>query len=201
MDVTKLTPQQTIEMLDFILENSYHPKDYHDYKLMMLPKLVDAKLFPDEDEPLLKMALNKLKEDGYLDFVQKKDGIDQWQFISDLSAAEGMTIRRNFNGHLFVGNGGYRQQKINADAENKRVEKLENENRANQTWMIWLTVILAASAFLTLVYYCVDLYWRYHWFRSIDLCLLGFLILLLLWLVLLIRIEKGKQKNKTQKKQ
>jgi hypothetical protein len=103
MDVTKLTPEQTRSILDFVLGNSYHPRDYWDFKEDLLKH---HDYFPNGDEYLLKMALNKLKQDGYIDFISING--TQQKFVSDYSVGENMTIRRNFNGHTFLSDGGYK---------------------------------------------------------------------------------------------
>ncbi len=57
--------------------------------------------FPNKDEYLFRMALNRLKDDGYIDFVYVAG--KQEQPFTNRHAGEGMTIRRNFNGHIFLG--------------------------------------------------------------------------------------------------
>lgn len=60
---------------------------------------------------------------------------------------------------LLDGVGGFVQQKINDDFENNRLKAI-----ATQT--LRLTLILALGAAGTLIYYGVDLYWKYNWFQS-----------------------------------
>lgn len=62
--------------------------------------------------------------------------------------------------------GGYKQRAIYEAAENTRVVALEKSQMENANRMTYLTVILAVSAFATMVYYAVDLYWSHKWFQS-----------------------------------
>ena len=107
MDVTKLTPEQTRNILDFVLENAYHPEDYFDFKNKILPLLITENLFLDNDEYLLQMALNQLKRDRYIDFIEEAPNSKIKNFNDKRSAGEQLTIRRNFAGHIFLANGGY----------------------------------------------------------------------------------------------
>jgi hypothetical protein len=69
-------------------------------------------------------------------------------------------------GKLFKeGVGGFVKQKLNLDAENTRLANLEYHQIRHRNQMIWLTLILAASALATMIYYAVEMYWRYGWFR------------------------------------
>jgi hypothetical protein len=178
MDVTNLTAEQSRHILDCILSNSYNFEDYFDYKNRILDILVNNNHFPDKDEYLLKMALNKLKADGYIDFVQKKEGVEKWQFIADLSASEGMSIRRNFNGHIFLATGGYdgeEQRRITATKENKdALTRSEGYASGLQTWtqnlanrtadLTFWTRLVAVGAIGLVLWEVVAFAIEHHWF-------------------------------------
>jgi hypothetical protein len=133
MDITKLNADQYRDVLDYILSESYHPEDYFEYKNRILPLLVSNNFFKNQDEYLLRMFLNKLHQDGYIDFIAGE------RFVVGQQAGEGMTIRRNINGHIFLSNGGYTQERINA---------VKNESRKDhrEKYLLWGTWAVAFGA-------------------------------------------------------
>lgn len=171
MDVTKLTSEQTRNILDFVLENSYHPEDYFDFKNKILPKLISEKLFPDEDEYLLQMALNQLKRDGYIDFIDEAPNNKIKNFNDKRSAGENLTIRRNFAGHIFLANGGYKEDDnrriiaaTNESAYNGRMETYSDRLATWTTRLTYATWLAGASAALLLLW---DMR---HWIASHFSC-------------------------------
>lgn len=66
---------------------------------------------------------------------------------------------------FFIAEGGYVGKYNSSVSENIRLEKIEKKQRANQRTVTFLTVILAVSALIEAVFVCVQLYWKYHWFR------------------------------------
>jgi hypothetical protein len=139
MDVTKLTPEQTRSILDFVLENSYHPRDYWNVQEDLLKY---EEYFPNHDGYLLKMSLNQLKQDGYIDFIVINGA--QQIFLEGNSAGVNMTIRRNFKGHIFLANGGYKGEELrriaNADAEKAAAVRDEGYASSLATWTERLAV-------------------------------------------------------------
>lgn len=107
--------------------------------------------FSDLDSYEIDQILNKLLKDGYV--IYDNDG-RQIDFIN----SEYIKVLITFEGKLFHQQGGYNQKLINDSYESNRLERIEKVQ-------LVLTIILAVSAFVAAVYYLVDLYWRYGWFR------------------------------------
>lgn len=166
MDVTKLTPEQTRNILDFVLENSYHQEDYFDFKKRLLPMLSSIGYFSDEDEYLMKMVLNKLQKDGYVDFIRISGKVGQ--FVETYQAGEQMSIRRNFSGHIFIANGGYtgESQRKNAiqahqSAYNARMETYSDSLSKWTVRLTYATWTAAAGAMGVLIW------GMRHWIASL----------------------------------
>lgn len=97
--------------------------------------------------------LKKLIKDGYLTDNPSKDNPNKsFYFIS-------------FEGRLFFESGGYKQKIIDDASENTRLDKIEMSQKVNRRWMTGLTLILAVASLLAGLYYCVELYWKHHWFH------------------------------------
>ena len=85
-----------MKKLDYVLNITADPRDY-----FHLNEHLGRDGYLNIDEHNLKLFLNKLKEDGYIDFRAGK------RFVEGQEASEGVTIRRNFNGDIFIAQGGY----------------------------------------------------------------------------------------------
>jgi hypothetical protein len=92
-----------ISVLDYVLTHCYEQRDYIDVR----KAFCKDELFPENDEYYLKMVLNKLNQDGYIDFIDLREGGKVGFFLKDRQAGEGMSIRRNLNGTLFLEGKGY----------------------------------------------------------------------------------------------
>lgn len=100
--------------------------------------------------------LKKLLNDGY---IMEDDRFDKTKFGHDT------VYRINFEGRLFLEQGGYEGVNTRQNVGNIRVANLENHQKRHRMWMTRLTIILAAGTTLAAIYYCVELYWKYHWFH------------------------------------
>lgn len=89
-------PLSALEKLDYVLVNTGHQRNYAD---VINDLCNDAVLNIDEHN--LKLILNKLVEDMYIDFIYGH------RFVMGEEAHDGMQIRRNFNGDLLLEQGGY----------------------------------------------------------------------------------------------
>jgi hypothetical protein len=115
-----MNTNDSLELLDHVLKYTYEQKDYLDVRNFFSK---DSG-FPEFEEYYLVMILNKLNRDGYVDFMHKVHD-KRWAFVKDIQAGEGLSIRRNFDGHLFIKDGGY-------IGESKRKAAEKASNTANQ---------------------------------------------------------------------
>ena len=68
-------------------------------------------------------------------------------------------------GFYFIEQGGYAQRKINRDAENIRLGKIERGQRDFRRTQNVLLILVALGTLMAGVYYCVELYWNHGWFH------------------------------------
>lgn len=131
----RLTTSEHLQVLDYVLENTLHSRDYWDAKNFFC---IDNEVFPEKDEYFLKMALNKIQKDGYIDFIAGE------RYVTGQQAGEGMSIRRNFNGHMFLAAGGYvgEQKRLQAEesAKNAYQERAETLATGLRDWTRILAV-------------------------------------------------------------
>ena len=151
----RLAITQYREVLDYVLENTLEQKDYFHVKDFFC---YTNETFPEKDEYYLKMVLNQLRNDGYIDFIRWVDG--DGIFVDQLQAGERLTIRRNFNGHIFSSNGGYQEQenKRKADEQAKNEAQIRSDSYAKELtvwtsrlairtrWLMWATWAVALGA-------------------------------------------------------
>lgn len=98
-------------------------------------------------------VLRKLLADGYLEKLESGvPDTDDYRVFYKVS----------FNGLVFNEQDGYMGEVL----EKQRLVKLEGRERRLSLATFRLTVVLALSAFVGALYYCVDLYWRHGWFQS-----------------------------------
>jgi hypothetical protein len=109
----RLNTSNHLQVLDYVLENTFHNRDYWDVKNFFCN---NNETFPENDEYFLKMALNKIQKDGYIDFIAGE------RYVTGQQAGEGISIRRNFAGHLFLNDGGY------IGEENRRIAEAQTRN-------------------------------------------------------------------------
>ena len=137
----------TLSKLDIALDATFHQRNYKDL-LDYLASQPNMQL----DEHNYRLILNKIRDDGYIDFVAGTS-------ITKQSAAEGIEIRRNFEGNLFWESGGYTKRAIDINAENNRIRRNEIATRR----LTFAALIFAVpSGFLALA----DLYKDHGWFQS-----------------------------------
>lgn len=121
-----------LEHLNYVLENTLHDRDYWDVKEAFFRDNV----LPENDEYYLKMILNKIHRDGYIDFMTGQ--VNHKTYVTDREAGANMNIRRNFNGHLFLANGGYvGEHKRNQEKETNRQKydgRMETYAKNLVTW-------------------------------------------------------------------
>lgn len=119
-----------LEKLDYVLGNIRSPISNADVR-NNLGK--DEKLNVNEFD--FAMIINKLRRDGYIDFIENG------KYANDKQFEEGVDVRRNFDGDLFVENAGYVKQS-DATAIAERIKN--NRERQLSTG----TVLLAIGTFL-----------------------------------------------------
>lgn len=88
--------------------------------------------------------LRILEEDRYMKSFPKEDQM-LWEY------------RITMKGKLFIGNGGYSQQKINDSFEKHRILSLEKNQMSNDLRMFWVTVVLAIGTSIAALYYLHEL--------------------------------------------
>ena len=117
--------------------------------------------FPDSsiNKEIMRTILRKLIRDNYVD---RFSGLTLIPKNEELGYVNETKIQRNFEGDLFVEAGGYKQQKINADAEITRVENIENRQRVNDNILMRLTWVIAIGTAVAACYYAVEL-WKYFY--------------------------------------
>jgi hypothetical protein len=107
----------------------------------------------------LRDCLKKLHNDGFVYFIKEGSYVDEYNDNYNFSIS--------FEGKLFwITEGGYDQKRITQEAENTRLGKLEIENRANQKWMTWLTVLLAVGTLFPAMLAIAELVHYHGWFQS-----------------------------------
>ncbi|MCK9403412.1 MAG: hypothetical protein M0Q26_08440 [Chitinophagaceae bacterium] len=142
------------EQLNYVLEKLLHDRDYLDVK----EDFFKENVLPEKDEHYLKMILNKLHKDGYIDFMEGE--ANRKTYIINREAGHNMNIRRNFNGQLFLANGGYvgeykrkQEKETNRQLYDGRMETTAG-NLAEWTkrlairtrYLMWATWAVAAGA-------------------------------------------------------
>lgn len=82
------------------------------------------------------LIMDKLRDDGYIDYIAGQQKISK-----DLRASEGLNMRKNFNGAVFIADGGYvtksSREKTDRELRDSRDRRLSNG-----------TVYLAVGTFL-----------------------------------------------------
>jgi hypothetical protein len=134
-----LTP---LQHLDYVLNGTLGEKDYFNLKETLL---ADNSL--PTDEHYIKMLLNKLRVDGYVDFIAGE------RFVTGQQVGEGMSIRQNFNGRLFLLDGGYEGKYKN------EVAKITAQSAATdraEKYAKWLTLWTKCLFFGTLALVLVE---------------------------------------------
>ncbi len=145
-----------LELLDIILatlntiasadKNNVKPRPHH-FELLQIIRGNNYKV----DDTDFELVIEKLINDGYAKKViglksSKDNPFDEKEY-------ESYSI--TFNGRVFCLQNGYTQQKINADAESNRVEKLEI---SQQTLMGKLNVVTAWIAAGTVALVLIELW-------------------------------------------
>lgn len=113
----RLTVNDHIQVLDYVLANTHEQRDYFHVKEFFCDNNPN---FPENDEYFLKMVLNKLQKDGLIDFIRIAGKVGQ--YVEGVEAGEGFSVRRNFDGHIFFKNGGYQ------GAEERKIQQETNES-------------------------------------------------------------------------
>ena len=98
------------------------------------------------------LILKQLEADNYIDEYSISDPDDNRLTPKEI---KGYSI--NFNGKLFLKQGGYKLQAINNVAENSRLKKLEIDQVANQKKMTFLTIAIAVGTLVAAVYYIIEI--------------------------------------------
>ena len=117
------------------------------------------------DKEQVRSVVMKLARDNYVDIV--KEDLTIVDFKKEIGYVSEWKVRRNFEGDLFVEQGSYIQQKINSVDENSRMDRIENELRANRNWTLWLTVVLTVGTIAQALYSMAKLYWEHEWLQYV----------------------------------
>ena len=124
------------------------------------------KLNPEFDEQgdfgsELISILSKLQKDGFVDIDYgdtKPPG-----FHNDLYKNR---YQITFEGIYFIKHqDGYQGLQNQKTFENTRLAKIEQKAKANQMFLTWLTILVAAGTLAQAAYALVKLYWEHHWFQ------------------------------------
>lgn len=99
---------------------------------------------PNAHEPTFDKAIEKLCKDRYLQKGKDLDGADAYKLT--------------YEGIIFAEMNGYSGQVI-------RNRLLESSAKANKRFLTILTVLVALGTVIGAVFYLVELYWKYGWFR------------------------------------
>jgi hypothetical protein len=153
----ELTP---IQKLDAVLDSlELYSEQINNIQRILRLKLEPATLYE------VRAIINKLMKDGYAEEIKAKLPQPAFYDSNNLEAGYIISYKITFEGMYLKSSGGYQGLQNQKDAENIRLEKIERKVMANQRFLTWLTVIVAVSAAATVVYYAVELYWRYGWFH------------------------------------
>lgn len=151
--MTELTP---IQKLDSVLESlDYRPKTIDNIQFELKSKGID---FPST---LIESIVNKLQKNEYAYEVEL--------LVPDMLGVGAQTMfysyKITFEGEVFKTLGSYQGLQNEKNVQLARLLQVEYEAKVNRNWMLYLTALLTFSALATIVYYCVDLYWKYGWFH------------------------------------
>lgn len=152
----------TFHQLDVILSTIWVNKDIR-LTFTGIAKMVSDNFGDNIPFGDILSILKRLEKDGYIEYDDR---------AVTKESPENRVYRLTFDGRFWIEQGGYRaeadRRKTEADrgiAESIRAEKFEIAQKDYQTNMIVLTVILSLGTAISAMYYLVELYWKYHWFR------------------------------------
>jgi hypothetical protein len=117
------------------------------------------------EKPMELPSLNEtLKRDTGVDFwgelisILRKLEKDEYIYIRGGLWGDGTNIYLiTFEGRIYLEQGGYTQQRIKENAENIRLNKIENNQRLHRVLITILTVVLAIGTSIAAVYYLHEL--------------------------------------------
>lgn len=132
-----------LEKLNYVLEKTHHQRDYFHIQEDLCN---DNNLSVDKHN--LNMILNKLQKDGYVDFIAGE------RYVTGQQAGEGITIRRNFDGDLFLSSGGYIKQAATIESS----ERIKNNREIHLVRGTWAVAIGAIALVLWEMYktFCLE---------------------------------------------
>lgn len=87
-----------------------------------------------------KIIIRKLQRDGYIDVVREK------KVVADNVYNDTDLLQRNFDGDLFILQGGYVQQRKDVESEKTKLADLEQRQFEQETRMVTLTRWVAIGA-------------------------------------------------------
>lgn len=134
--MAELTP---LQKLDYVLERTHHQRDYfHVYTDLGKDETLSI------NQHDLNMILNKLQRDGYVDFIAGE------RYVTGQQASEGLAIRRNFEGDLFIADGGYvENQRRKTDKEISEASYLERAETYAKRLSTWTEQLKNWTKYLT----------------------------------------------------
>jgi hypothetical protein len=138
-----------IEQLDEVLEYLYASEGA---SLIELEK--------EFKNTFLNQILQKLIRENFV-YIKKEPLVNKLGFVNLIIDIYCIS----FEGMLLFEAGGYKQKLTNENAENARIDKLEESQQKTQSYLFWLTVLVSVSSAVQAIYNFVELYWKYGWFR------------------------------------
>jgi hypothetical protein len=114
-----------------------------------------------EDGMELIEILDKLKKDKYI--ISFSKGINR-NMLHSLKMEHVVVdyYKITFEGRVFISQAGYKGEVIAKEAENVRLNKIENNQRVNRVLMAFLTGILAVGTVVAAIYYGLQIWDRYN---------------------------------------
>jgi len=142
-----MIPATPNEKLNFVLDYIKQERSYNDlYREIDSHANMRGQFAQDE----INLIMDKLRDDEYIDYVAGQ------QINKTMRASDGLNMRRNFNGTVFIAAGGYVQKAIN-DA------KIENQKDFRERMLLYGTWAVAAGAIGLIIWemiktFCIEPY-------------------------------------------
>ncbi len=116
--------------------------------------------FPDSEivREDMKTILRKLYRDRYVD---RFSGLNLMPADEETGYVNDSRIIRNFEGDLFVAQGGYSALELNR----RNLEQLAIAQSKMVRRSYWVNFSIAITTGVAAIYYLTELYWKYHWFH------------------------------------
>ena len=140
-----MTPSTPNEKLNFVLEYINQERPYTDlHREIDSHANMKGQFSPGE----IDLIMDKLREDSYVDYVAGQ------KINKDMRASDGLNLRRNFNGTVFITKGGYIDKDLRESKARALRDKLDKRLSNG-------TVLLAVGTFLIVAWemiktFCIE---------------------------------------------